>query len=204
MGRRSGRCFGHVWTIELYAVAAAWILFALAFVLRARSPRPLVRGRDRRSLLGLGLEVVGYLIVRVGMRTGSSSFLPLGTAGRVVFAVAAVVVLVASIVLIHAAARTLGRQWSLGAHVVADRELISTGVYALARHPIYTAMFGMLIGTGLAISSWWALLAGAAVFLAGTELRIRAEERLLTAEFGDAYRDYARNVPALIPRWRRA
>ena len=36
--------------------------------------------------------------------------------------------------------------------------------------------------------------------LLGTTLRVRAEERLLTAEFGDSYRDYARLVPALVPR----
>ena len=97
----------------------------------------------------------------------------------------------------------LGRQWSLGARVVQGHELITGGAYSLVRHPIYTGMFGMLLGTALAVSSWWALLAGAAVFLLGTALRIRVEERLLMAEFGEAYRDYARTVPALLLWWPR-
>lgn len=105
--------------------------------------------------------------------------------------------------LIYAALRVLGKQWSLGARVVEGHELVTSGAYGLVRHPIYTGMLGMLLGSALAVSSWWALLAGALVFLIGTGLRVRAEERLLIAEFGEAYRDYARTVPALVPWWPR-
>lgn len=193
-----------LWKADFALVAAAWIAFALVFLLRARSVRSLVRSRDRRSLFGLALEIVGYLIVRAGLRHGSVSFLPLGFAGQLVATALAALLLASAVALAFAAVRRLGKQWSLAARVAEHHELVTTGAYSLVRHPIYTAMFGMLLGTALAVSTWWALLAGGAVFLAGTFLRIRVEERLLTAEFGDAYRMYAGTVPALIPRWRRA
>jgi protein-S-isoprenylcysteine O-methyltransferase Ste14 len=196
------------WAVDLAVVAVAWIAFALVFLVRIRSLGSLLRSRarsrDRRALLGLVLQLVGYLIVRAGLRPGSASFLGLRSAGRVVVALLAGLLLASSVALAFAAARRLGKQWSLAARVAEGHELITTGAYRLVRHPIYTAMFGMLLGTALAVSTWWALLAGSAVFLAGTSIRIRVEERLLTAEFGDAYRNYAATVPALIPRWRRA
>jgi protein-S-isoprenylcysteine O-methyltransferase Ste14 len=43
------------------------------------------------------------------------------------------------------------------------------------------------------------LLAASAVFVAGTLIRIRTEEKLLCQAFGAAFDEYARKVPALIP-----
>jgi protein-S-isoprenylcysteine O-methyltransferase Ste14 len=45
-----------------------------------------------------------------------------------------------------------------------------------------------------------ALTLGVPLFLTGTAIRMREEERLLVGQFGDAYRLYARETPALIPR----
>jgi protein-S-isoprenylcysteine O-methyltransferase Ste14 len=192
-------------TAELSVVGIAWLLFALTFLLHARSLRTGVRVvGDRRSLIGFALQIAGYVIVRAGLRSSSDLFLPWGTAGEIASLIVAVVVLGAALVSISAAVRVLGRQWSLAARVVEGHELVTSGVYGVVRHPIYTGMLGMLLGTALAVSSWWALIVGALIFLVGTALRVRVEERLLVAQFGDAYRDYAQRVPALIPRLHRA
>jgi|ERR1700733_543710 len=39
-----------------------------------------------------------------------------------------------------------------------EQKVIATGPYALVRHPMYTGSFLMLIGTPLALGSWWGLL----------------------------------------------
>jgi protein-S-isoprenylcysteine O-methyltransferase Ste14 len=67
------------------------------------------------------------------------------------------------------------------------------------RNPIYTGMLGMMVATGLAVTQWWALLVAIVVFLAGTYIRVRIEERLLRGQFGSAFDDYTRRVPAVIP-----
>ena len=41
-----------------------------------------------------------------------------------------------------------------------DQEVISTGPYAIVRHPMYAGALVMLAGVPLALDSWWALLAG--------------------------------------------
>jgi protein-S-isoprenylcysteine O-methyltransferase Ste14 len=70
----------------------------------------------------------------------------------------------------------------------------------VVRNPIYLAMLGMLIATGMAVSRWPALVCAAIVFAAGTAIRIRAEENLLRETFGATFDEYARRVPAFLPR----
>jgi len=87
----------------------------------------------------------------------------------------------------------------LVARVTERHELITSGPYAVVRHPIYTAMLGLLIATGLTFGTPTSTVAGAVLYVIGTWLRTRAEERLLEAAFGDRYAAYRRRVPALIP-----
>ncbi len=60
-------------------------------------------------------------------------------------------------------------------------------------------MFGMLVATGLATAQWPPLLIGIVLFIPGTYIRIRIEERLLREHFGSEFEAYAREVRALIP-----
>ena len=101
-----------------------------------------------------------------------------------------------------AAIRTLGKQWSYEARLIEGHRLVVAGPYSHVRHPIYTAMLGMMIATGVAFSVWWALLAALVLYAAGTAIRVRAEERLLQEAFGEDFEAYRRYVPAVIPRWR--
>jgi protein-S-isoprenylcysteine O-methyltransferase Ste14 len=80
----------------------------------------------------------------------------------------------------------------------ADHELRTDGPYAITRHPIYTGLVGMLLGTallnGLGVSLGF-LLIGAA-FLG---LRIPIEERLMSKTFPDEYARSRERVPLLVP-----
>lgn len=94
---------------------------------------------------------------------------------------------------------TLGRNWSVAARVAESHELITTGPYRVVRHPIYTAMFGVLIAMGLSLSTPAATLAASAVFVIGTSIRVWFEERLLRGYFGEEFARYRETVPAFIP-----
>lgn len=99
-----------------------------------------------------------------------------------------------------AAIRELGKQWSLTARLLQGHELVTSGPFARVRHPIYSALLGLLVATGLTWNSWPMTLAAVAVYVLGTHLRAGREERLLLSQFGERYRDYARRVPRLLPR----
>jgi protein-S-isoprenylcysteine O-methyltransferase Ste14 len=60
-------------------------------------------------------------------------------------------------------------------------------------------MLGMLIATGLAMEHWITTIAAVIIFAAGLVIRVRTEEKLLRAAFGEEFEDYARRVPAVIP-----
>ena len=93
----------------------------------------------------------------------------------------------------------LGRQFRIQAGLWEDHELVRSGPYAVVRHPIYAAFFAMLIATLLLYTRWPWWVVSAAVFLAGTEIRVRTEDRLLASRFGDAFAAYRRRVKAYLP-----
>jgi protein-S-isoprenylcysteine O-methyltransferase Ste14 len=95
--------------------------------------------------------------------------------------------------------RALGKQWSLTARVTEGHRLVIEGPYRIVRNPIYTGMLGMLLATGFAFSRWPALVVGVVVFITGTMIRVRSEEKLLRETFGEEFEAYAKRVPALIP-----
>jgi protein-S-isoprenylcysteine O-methyltransferase Ste14 len=93
---------------------------------------------------------------------------------------------------------TLGANWSAKATVKAGHELITSGPYALARHPIYTGVLAGLTGSALAGGEGRDLLA-LAVFAFAFMVKMSQEERLLLQTFPDAYPLYRQRVKALIP-----
>jgi protein-S-isoprenylcysteine O-methyltransferase Ste14 len=72
------------------------------------------------------------------------------------------------------------------------QQVISTGPYAIVRHPMYAGVLIMVVGTPLALGSWWGLLV-VAVTLPVLIWRILDEEALLKREL-PGYTDYTRDV----------
>lgn len=94
----------------------------------------------------------------------------------------------------------LGSSWSVGPRAAPDRGLRTAGPYAITRHPIYTGLLGMLLGSALLGGlGYWIVLMAAGSVVAG--LKIRSEERLLLVTFPDEYSAYRQRVPMLIPGW---
>jgi protein-S-isoprenylcysteine O-methyltransferase Ste14 len=184
-----------------YAVIVCWWIFGLTFWLRKRPPRAREAKRDWTSLSGLLLQAAGYVCVW-SFPLRQKHFSP-DVAGSPVMewglAALTVAIAVASVWLVNAAARRLGKQWALAARLVEGHTLIQDGPYRFVRNPIYAGMFGMLLATGLAVAQWIPLLIAIVLFIPGTYIRIRSEERLLRQAFGPEFEAYARNVPALIP-----
>jgi protein-S-isoprenylcysteine O-methyltransferase Ste14 len=184
-----------------YAVIVCWWIFGLTFWLRRRPPRAREAKRDWTSLIGLLLQAAGYFCVW-SFPLRQKHLLPVASPPPVVeWGLAALTagIAVASVWLVNAAARRLGKQWALAARLVEGHTLIQDGPYCFVRNPIYTGMFGMLLATGLAAGRWIPLLMAIALFIPGTLIRIRSEERLLREAFGSEFEAYARDVPALIP-----
>jgi protein-S-isoprenylcysteine O-methyltransferase Ste14 len=57
----------------------------------------------------------------------------------------------------------------------------------------------MMVATGLLFAQWPFLLLAVALYIAGTEIRIAAEEGLLQSRFGKEFENYKTKVPAYLP-----
>lgn len=92
----------------------------------------------------------------------------------------------------------IGRNWSGSIALKERHELVQRGPYAVVRHPIYSAILLMYLGTALAVGHA-ATLVGFAVVLASFVLKLQREEDLMRRTFPDAYPAYERRVKRLVP-----
>lgn len=98
-----------------------------------------------------------------------------------------------------AAIGVLLRAWALG-HLRKQRELDTSGPYAFTRNPLYLGTFIIVIGFGVASGVWWLFLMLFAFILSIYFPVIYVEAEELESWLGEEYREYAENVPLLLPR----
>ncbi len=94
--------------------------------------------------------------------------------------------------------RTLAGNWSGDVTFKEGHELIARGPYRLVRHPIYTSILLLFLGTATAERRLGSF-AGVLVCLAALWVKIKQEERLMLRHFPDQYSAYRARVSALIP-----
>lgn len=181
-------------------VIACWFVFAGSFLLRKKPPKAKDAVKAPRSWLGIGLQGVSYGLVWALHRTPMfSPFVDGNYLVNIILQALAAIFSISSVFLTMSAIRELGKQWSLEARLVEGHKLVTSGPYSVVRHPIYTAMLGKLIATGIVISHWLIVLIAIVIFLAGTFIRTRFEERLLADAFGNEFNKWKARVPGLIP-----
>lgn len=96
------------------------------------------------------------------------------------------------------ARRTLAGNWSSEVAFKQGHELVRTGPYRLVRHPIYTGLLVMYLGTAIENGRLRCWL-GIAVVGVGFWIKLRQEERLLLRHFPVEYPAYQKQVKALVP-----
>jgi protein-S-isoprenylcysteine O-methyltransferase Ste14 len=60
-------------------------------------------------------------------------------------------------------------------------------------------MLVVMCAIAVIVTPWPLFLAALVLFVAGTEIRVHTEEKLLASHFGEEFQDYKRTVPAYIP-----
>jgi len=175
-----------------------WVSYSAYWWAMSRDVKETERQESAPSRIArLALIICAFALLwlpRVPLPLLNERFLPLGvwcfwsgaaiTAGGLLFSVWA--------------RRHLGKNWSQAVTLKEDHELITTGPYALVRHPIYTGLLLGFIGCAVARGEWRGLLAVALVFVALWR-KLRLEEKWMRAQFGASYETYARRVAALVP-----
>jgi protein-S-isoprenylcysteine O-methyltransferase Ste14 len=93
----------------------------------------------------------------------------------------------------------MGASWRIGVDPGERTDLVTTGVFAYVRNPIFTAMALAQVGMVLLVPTWISAAALAAL-IAAVELQVRAvEEPYLRLVHGEAYAIYAANTGRFVP-----
>ena len=179
----------------LWISGALWLIFILYWGAAARNAAPAKRAESPASRQVHELLLNGALLLLFLRIPGLNARwlpvtpldVPAGLALQTVCALLAVW-----------ARGHLGRNWSGAITEKVDHELVRSGPYRWIRHPIYTAMLGMYLGTALVSGEWHALV-GVAMVVVAYWRKIRLEELNLRQVFGTAYDDYRSASWALIP-----
>lgn len=96
------------------------------------------------------------------------------------------------------ARRVLAGNWSADVTFKKDHELVTAGPYTLSRHPIYTGLTLLFVGTALIQGTLASVIAIGLAFISFL-IKLAQEERLMTAHFGAAYATYQRRTKRIIP-----
>lgn len=178
----------------------SWFVFLGVFVVGRQPAAAPDRKRAPQSFAGIALQAVAVGVVWAFYRVPFSSPLVEGQhLLNIVFETLAILLMIGAILFARSAVKELGKQFALQARLIEGHELITTGVYGIVRHPIYTAFFAMMLATALVMSHWIALIVGVCLFLIGTRIRTASEDRLLSDAFGADFLAWKEKVPALVP-----
>jgi protein-S-isoprenylcysteine O-methyltransferase len=96
-------------------------------------------------------------------------------------------------------ARLLGKFFTFDVAILSGHTLIEAGPYRYIRHPSYSGALVTLVGFGLALGNWAALVVAVLCLSVAYVFRIRVEEAALIGAFGDSYIQYQHRTWRLLP-----
>jgi protein-S-isoprenylcysteine O-methyltransferase Ste14 len=170
-------------------ILALWGVFWVYWLISAADAK---RGSRtmRTRLPSLIVVIVAVLLSRV-FRGGELEV------ARPILRVVGSVLFVAGLGLAVWARIYLGRNWGMPMTQKDEPELVTSGPYELVRHPIYSGILLAVLGTALAVNTYWLiiLVAMGAYFIYSAVV----EEKLMTNTFPGAYPGYRAKTKMLIP-----
>lgn len=184
--------------LALNIISACWTLFAVIWLLAAFATKQSVYKESRAQRLRYTIPILlgGFLLAKGHRLSDPLSY-------RVIPHVEAlawtgVVLCIAGLIFCIWARFTLGRNWSGVVTLKGGHELITSGPYALVRHPIYTGLLTMFVATVIVLGHVAGIIALPFV-LVSFWVKSRYEEKLMLKKFPDEYAAYQQRVKRLIP-----
>ncbi len=182
-----------------------WLVFIVLYFILRVNPQRLARKTpvkfsawDRREFILLGISLTGLgILPAVYCITQFPQFADY--AFSPVQGYLGLAACVATLWMFHRTHRDLGLNWSKSLELRERHTLVTTGIYAYVRHPMYASFWLMAVAQVLILPNWIAGPAGLIGF--GTLFfgRLHREETMMIEAFGDEYRAYMRRTARVIP-----
>lgn len=179
-------------------IALCWFIFWISWLVSSFAVKRTAEVQSKNwglrfVLLSFGLFVLMTYVPGIS----SVAAMRLWPSGSEVGLLADAIALTGLVILIWARL-AIGRNWSGEVVLKEDHQLVTSGPYALMRHPIYTGLLLLMLATAVDYG-----VAGGFVYVAAFTAvfiyKSRIEERFMTGHFPEAYPAYMKKVKALIP-----
>ena len=184
-------------TVSNLAICACWLIYIVYWVGSARGAKPVAERQSWLSFLVhrgpilLGGILLLYPKPPYPLRLALTPHTDLAEAIGAVVCVLGLAVAVWS-------RRTLAGNWSATVTFKQGHELVQTGPYRFVRHPIYTGILLMILGSITTVGQLHCWL-GFLILAIGFWIKLKQEESLLLRHFPDEYPAYRNRVKALVP-----
>lgn len=181
--------------IVIIAVSYIYGFFEVFMNFRQRSQSNVKTSWDKGSLwLLYGIITVSYALsfaigaTKIGRIYPWNTFFAIGMALFVI----GFMVRVSSIL-------TLKQYFTYSVAKVENHKIIATGLYKFIRHPGYLGQLIIFMGISISISNWLSILLMMIPVCLGYLYRIKVEEKFMTDQFGNDYKDYQERTKKIIP-----
>ncbi|HLX95691.1 MAG TPA: isoprenylcysteine carboxylmethyltransferase family protein [Verrucomicrobiae bacterium] len=178
-------------------ILGCWIIFILYWMISAFRQKPMAEGQSVASALAHRIPVgLGWFLL-IFPRLPPPMNRVLVPHTNWALAIGTAICGFGLFVTIWAR-RTLAGNWSSDVTFKQNHELVRTGPYRFVRHPIYTGLLVMALGTALnagQLRCWLSIV----VVGIGFWIKLKQEERLMLRHFPGQYPAYKKQVKALVP-----
>jgi protein-S-isoprenylcysteine O-methyltransferase Ste14 len=176
----------------------AWFVIRLPHQRRARKT-PVMQRRDRgRDMVLMVISFTGlFLVPLVYALTSQPKFARYDMHAAQTWL--GLVVLIAAMAMFYVTHRDLGRAWSVTLEIRDRHALVTRGVYARLRHPMYAAFWLWAVSQALLLPNWIAGFSGIVGFGTLFFARVGREERMMLETFGDEYQAYMARTKRVVP-----
>ncbi len=175
-----------------------WLVFLAYWLAAAMYAKRSTGGAWWKATILRAAIVIGLLVLlRISFRGHVWPHAHAATHVSPIAASAGVVLCALGIALAIWARTHLGRNWGMPMSLREGHELVTTGPYALVRHPIYTGILLAFIGTALV--EWFSWIAWLAAFAAYFVYAAKVEERSMIEQFPNEYPAYIKRTKMLVP-----
>jgi protein-S-isoprenylcysteine O-methyltransferase Ste14 len=177
-------------------IAACWILYLLYWAISARSAKPAAERQRWAGMLANRLPLmVGAILLFVPWADPFRA--PITSQSVAMKWLGAAMVFLGLFGAIWSR-RILADNWSANVEFKEGHKLVERGPYRFARHPIYTSILLMILGTAFS-SNRLVALAAFPFFFIGFFIKLKQEERLMLRHFPDEYAAYKSRTKMLVP-----
>jgi protein-S-isoprenylcysteine O-methyltransferase Ste14 len=182
-----------------WIIVAAWLVFIAYWAIAAVGAKRNVTGTPWWTQIAARFAIVVLVLIalRVPLLSHELRAVQIWQVQSVALGILGAALTVLGVGVAVLARTYLGRNWGMPMSRKQDPELVTGGPYAFVRHPIYSGITLMMLGSAIGGSIHWMLpLVLAVAYFAYSA---RREEELMRAQFPDAYPHYMRRTWMLVP-----